>query len=195
MLVRFVISSYTVRRTSRFILKLVEGLQVFYKHLFSKSFLAFALAMVLFFAGGESFLFFGTESVVSAVAADDDNDKDDDKDKDDDDVEGLGPGDFVYNNDNFSTTLDCSNVTNLQVWYHRDFISTDLSKGPNILVKGSDDSQCTITITKITGGANCGFSARIVSGKIQIDTLPINNAVNCEMMIDVIVPRNTQIIG
>ena len=163
---------------------------MFYKRFISRSVLAFALAV--FFAGGESFSFLGEGSFIISSAEAKDKGKDKDKDKDDD---GLGPGDFVYDNDDFSTTLDCSKVKKLQIWYHKKFIATDAIYGPNILVTGSDEDQCTITIKKVSGGNKCGFSARKVGKKIQIDTRPKKNQNNCEMKINVVVPRSVKILG
>ncbi|MBT5349810.1 MAG: hypothetical protein HOL55_13670, partial [Nitrospina sp.] len=118
-------------------------------------------------------------------------DKDKDKDKDDD----MGNGDFIYNRTHWTVTGDCSNISKLQIRYHKDFIATLDAPGPNILVVGGGGTGCTIKIDKISGGNKCGFSVRKINGILQIDTKPKNNATNCEMCIKVDIKRTTKILG
>ena len=103
--------------------------------------------------------------------------------------------DFIYNENNWTVTKDCSNVSKLQIRYHKKFIASKDAPAPNILVVGKDGTDCKITIIKVSGGNKCGFSVRKKGGKIQIDTKPKGNAKNCEMCIKVDIPRNVKILG
>ncbi len=152
-----------------------------------------SLALFFVLSGAESLIFF-SDSVFVDTAEADDNDKDDD-DKDDDKDDDMGSGDFIYDQDNWTVSGNCSNINKLQIRYHKDFISTEDASGPNVLVVGADGSGCSITIEKISGGNKCGFSARKRNGKLQIDTKTKNNAQNCEMCIKVVIPRNVKILG
>jgi hypothetical protein len=147
-----------------------------------------SLALLFVFTGVDRLTFY--PELVSAKQAEA-KDKDKDKDKDND----MGNGDFVYDQNTWTFSGDCSNISKLRIHYHKDFISSENISGPNILVGGTDGTGCSINIVKVTGGNKCGFSATKGNGKILIDTKTKGNAQNCEMGIKVVVPRNVKILG
>ncbi len=146
-----------------------------------------SLALLFVFTGTESRVFSPGTPVISLAEAAGDKDKD----KDDD----MGGGEFIYDQDAWTFSGDCSNVSKLRIRYHKDFITTENASGPNIIVTGADGTDCSIAIEKISGGNKCGFSALKANGKLFIDTKTKNNAQNCEMCIKVVVPRTMKILG
>ncbi|MFT4579941.1 MAG: hypothetical protein ACI8PD_001671 [Nitrospinales bacterium] len=121
--------------------------------------------------------------------------KDNDKGKDNDGT--------VYNYDQANgedaketTTYNCSNLENLQITYHEDFVATSAATGPNVLVTGSDSSTCTVEIIKLSGGSNCGHDIDFSDDSILvIKTNALNSATDCEMCIEATVPKATDIKG
>ena len=94
-----------------------------------------------------------------------------------------------------TTTYDCSNLTNLQITYHEDFISEKAS-GPNVLVTGSDSSTCTVEIVKVAGASKCGYNIDFSDDSILvINTDTLDGATDCEMCIEATVPKATDIKG
>jgi hypothetical protein len=125
-------------------------------------------------------------------------DKDDDKGKDDDEVP------FIYDqantsdltNTDLTTTYDCSNIENIQIIYHEDFIASEDADGPNVKVTGSDSTTCTVVIKKVSGGTDCGHRIDFTDNALMlIETDVINDATNCEVCIEATVPSATTIKG
>ena len=177
---------------------------MFTKHFVIKPLAVAILALFFVFTGAERLVFVPDSELIDIAEADDDKDKDKDdddkdkdkdKDKDDDSDCDVDHDGFCYKKNQWSVSSACSNISKLQIAYHKAFISTEDAGGPNILVEGTDRSGCKITIEKISGGNRCGFKVIETGGVLKIDTKPKGNANNCEMCIKVVVPRTVKIRG
>ncbi|HIJ50732.1 MAG TPA: hypothetical protein HPP54_06740 [Nitrospinae bacterium] len=85
----------------------------------------------------------------------------------------------------------------MKINYDVDFISTEDATGPNIKITGSNEKICGIKIKKVIISDQCGFKQipATVGANLYIETINKTGKTDCEMMIDLVVHKNTKILG